>query len=284
VAAPIRRRIGLDGPHHDVTLSYLEWGEAEAARVVVCVHGLTRNAHDFDDLARSLARRGARVIAVDVAGRGHSSWLADPAAYVVPTYAAHLGRLLDLLRLPPVDWVGTSMGGLIGMALAATEAPPLRRLILNDIGPFVPREALLGLKAYLDLDLRFASLAELEAHLRIIHAPFGPLTDDQWRRLARSSARQDRDGWRLRYDPAIRAAYADMSEDDVDLWDLWDAIHLPTFVLRGEQSVLLTASVAQAMAERGPKAEVATVPGVGHAPALMDAAQIATVERWLELA
>ncbi len=278
-----RRRIGLDGPHRGVTLSYLEWGEPDAARVVVCVHGLTRNARDFDDLAAALAERGARVIAVDVAGRGHSSWLAEPTAYVVPTYVAHLARLLDLLRLPPVDWIGTSMGGLIGMALAATEAPPLCRLILNDVGPFVPCDALLGLKAYLDLDLRFASLAELEAHLRTIHAPFGPLTDDQWQRLARSSARRDRDGWRLRYDPAIRAAYADMSQDDVDLWELWDRIRVPTFVLRGENSVILPTAVANAMTERGPTAEVLTVPGVGHAPALMEASQIATIQRWLGL-
>ena len=279
-----RRRLALDGAWRDVTLAYLDWGDPASERVVLCVHGLTRNAHDFDDLAAHLAAAGARVLAVDVAGRGRSSWLADPNAYVVPTYAAHLARFCQLLRLPPVDWVGTSMGGLIGMALAASDAPPLRRLVLNDIGPFVPHDALVGIKAYLDLDLRFASLDDLEAHLRVIHAPFGDLDDAQWRRLARTSARRDRDGWRLRYDPAIRAAYAEMSEGDVDLWELWDRIAVPTFVLRGQTSPILPAGVAAAMAERGPRAEVVTVEGVGHAPALLAADQIATVRRWLDLA
>jgi pimeloyl-ACP methyl ester carboxylesterase len=279
---PVRRRLALDGPFAPVTLGYLEWG-GEGARTVVCVHGLTRNAHDFDALAARLAAAGARVLAFDVAGRGHSSWLRDPAGYTVPTYAGHLLAALRLLGLERVDWVGTSMGGLIGMAIAAAEASPIERLVLNDIGAVIPKTALVGIKTYLDLQPTFATFADLEAHLRVIHAPFGRLTDDQWAALARSSARHDPDGWRLRYDPAIRFAYADLAEDDVDLWGLWDAIDVPTFVLRGAESVVLPAQVADAMRGRGPRAVVETVAGVGHAPALLDEGQITTVARWLDL-
>ncbi|TVQ36367.1 MAG: alpha/beta hydrolase [Geminicoccaceae bacterium] len=280
---PVRRRLALDGAHAEVTLSYLEWGEPDATQVVVCVHGLTRNAHDFDTLAAELAGAGARVLAVDVAGRGHSSWLADPSHYELETYARHLDRFLARLGLSRVDWVGTSMGGLIGMALAATAAPKIRRLILNDVGPFVPKDALALIKAYLELRPTFADFAALEAHLRTIHAPFGKLSDAQWRALARSSARQDPDAWRLRYDPAISEAYGDLAADDVDLSDLWERIRVPTFVLRGAESPLLTEAVAARMATTGPKAVVETVPHVGHAPALMDPQQIAILRRWLEL-
>ncbi|MFW5833359.1 MAG: alpha/beta fold hydrolase, partial [Pseudomonadota bacterium] len=141
-----------------------------------------------------------------------------------------------------------------------------------------------GIKDYLDLQPTFGTFAELEAHLRLIHAPFGPLTDAQWQALARSSARHDPDGWRLRYDPAIRFAYAELAEDDVELWSLWDAIRAPTFVLRGADSIVLPADVAEAMRTRGPKAVVETVVGVGHAPALMDPQQVETVAGWLDLA
>lgn len=280
--APRRHSADLGEAFGNVSLSWLEWGEPTAP-VVFCVHGLTRNAHDFDHLAAALSARGARVIAVDVAGRGRSGWLADPTRYAVPVYAAQLVRLLALLQVPAVDWVGTSMGGLIGMALAAESAVPMRRLILNDVGPFVPKAALAPIGAYLGLDLRFSSLAELEAHLRLIHAPFGPLTDEQWAHLATHSARRTPDGWRLHYDPAIRVPFADAAVADIDLWELWDRIRCPTLVLRGETSGLLTAETAEAMTRRGPHAMLATVPGVGHAPALMADDQIKIVAGWLGL-
>ena len=180
------------------------------------------------------------------------------------------------------------MGGIIGMFLAAQDASEgrsrrLRRLVLNDIGPFVPKSALKQLQSYLGLDLRFDSLVELEKHLRFIHAGFGPLSDAQWRHLAQHSSRETADGWRLLYDPAIRVPYMEIADEDIDMWALWDQIDCPTYVLRGGESPLLTLQTANEMRRRGPKAEVVTIAGVGHAPALMSRDQIFTIERWLGL-
>src|SRR6476619_3289185 len=179
-----RKTVALGADFAELELSYLEHGDPSAARTVVCVHGLTRNAQDFDVMAGLLASRGCRVLAVDVAGRGHSGWLADPSQYDVPVYAAQIARLLDIVGVAEVDWVGTSMGGLIGIVLAASERPPMTRLVINDVGPFVPQAALAQIRAYLGLDLTFKDLAELEAHLRLIHGGFGQLTDAQWQHLA----------------------------------------------------------------------------------------------------
>ncbi|HET6467260.1 MAG TPA: alpha/beta hydrolase, partial [Geminicoccaceae bacterium] len=261
-----RLKVG-DGPD-DPALAWVEWGEPGAARMVVCVHGLTRNARDFDFLARRLAR-SARVLCVDVAGRGGSDWLRDPEQYDVEVYARHLRGWLDRLGLHAVDWVGTSMGGLIGMTVAAAETNPIERLVLNDIGPLVPKAALEPLKLYLGLDLAFEDLAALEQHLRLIHAPFGPLSDAQWRHLAEHSVRRDGNVLRLHYDPQIRVPFLKSSGEDIDLWERFDRIRCPTLVLRGGESTLLPAEAAQAMTERGPRAKLVTFPGIGHAPALM---------------
>ena len=276
------RTLPLDGPFSDIELGYVDWGSPAALRVAVCVHGLTRNARDFDRLARALVERDFRVIAVDVVGRGRSSWLADPKGYVVPNYVGHLARFLELMSLGKVDWIGTSMGGIIGMGLAAAENAPIGRLVLNDIGPFVPREALLGIQSYLGLDLAFASMEEVEQHLRMVHSGFGRLADDEWRHLAEHGSRPDDKGWRLHYDPAIRIPYADLTGDDIDLWAIWDRISCPTLVLRGEESTLLTEATAAEMQRRGPKAKLVVIPEAGHAPALMAAEQIATIVGWLD--
>ena len=273
--------VALDGPHEGVQLGIVEWGEPGARRTVVCVHGLTRNARDFDALAEALAARGARVLAVDVVGRGRSSWLADKRAYTVPTYAAQLARLLELLGLEAVDWVGTSMGGLIGMALAAAPGTRIRRLVLNDVGPFVPRAALEVIRDYVGQDPLFATLEEAEAYLRRVHAPFGRLTDAQWRHLAEHSVRATPEGLRLHYDPGIRVPYEAQATADIELWSVWDAIGAPTLVLRGALSTLLLEETARAMLRRGPECEVLTFPGCGHAPALLEPSQIEPVAAWL---
>lgn len=278
-----QKSLSLGSDFADLELAYLDWGDPAAARSVVCVHGLTRNAHDFDVLAASLAERGCRVLAVDVAGRGRSGWLADPSQYDVPVYAAQFARFLDLLGLRGVDWIGTSMGGLIGMALAAQDAPPMARLVVNDIGPFVASATLAQIRGYLGLDLVFADMAQLEAHLRLIHASFGQLTDAQWRDLARHSSRQAPEGLRLHYDPAIREPFIAAAEGDIDHWALWDRIRCRTLVLHGADSALLTGDVLDVMRNRGPAIEVVTFPGVGHAPALMAPEQIAVIEGWLGL-
>lgn len=273
--------IALDGAYSGIELGYVDWG-GPTHRTVVCVHGLTRNARDFDALAQALAARGLRVIAVDVVGRGRSSWLGDPKDYVVPNYVGHFSRFLALLGLERVDWVGTSMGGIIGMGLAAAEASPIARLVLNDVGPFVPREALMQIQTYLGLDLVFASLEEVERHLRTVHAGFGRLEDREWRHLAEHGSLRKEEGWRLRYDPAIRIPYAELTAADIDLWALWDRISAPTLVLRGAESTLLTEETAEDMRRRGPKARLVTIPGAGHAPALMAADQIEAVASWLD--
>lgn len=278
-----RRFITLDGEFDGLKLGYVEWGDAAAARTVVCVHGLTRNARDFDALAEALARHGGRAIAIDVAGRGASDWLGDPAQYDVAVYARHLGRMLALLGLEAVDWVGTSMGGLIGMRIAAAPGTPIQRLVINDVGPFIAKATMAPIKLYLGLDLAFASIEELERHLRQIHAPFGPLGDAQWRHLAEHSARWTPEGVKLHYDPAIREPFLAWSPDDIDLWDEFDRIACPTLVLRGGDSLLLDALTAERMTRRGPCATLVTFPGIGHAPALMAEDQIGIVRGWLGL-
>jgi pimeloyl-ACP methyl ester carboxylesterase len=278
-----QRSISLGPDFASLELGYLDWGDPAAARTVVCVHGLTRNAHDFDVLAEALAARGCRVLAVDVSGRGRSGWLADPAQYVVPVYAAQVARFLDLLGLSGVDWIGTSMGGLIGMALAAGDRPAMARLVINDIGPFVSHQALGQIRSYLGLDLIFKDLAEVEAHLRLIHASFGRLTDAQWRKLAIDSSRSTPEGLRLHYDPAIRMPFVTGPAEDMDMWALWDRIRCPTFVLHGAQSVLLTADTLAEMQRRGPPLKTVSLPGIGHAPALMAQDQIELIAGWLDL-
>lgn len=260
---------------------YTEWGDPAAERVIVCCHGLTRNGRDFDSLAARLARGSVRVICPDVAGRGRSEWLGDPANYGYPQYMSDMTALIARLGVPQVDWIGTSMGGLIGMFLAAAPNAPIRSLVVNDVGPVLPRAALLRIAEYVGRDESFADLAALEAHLRQIHASFGPLTDAQWGHLVRHGHRYKADGsYGLAYDPGIvvnvRAAIRDW-----DFWASWDGITCPTLVLHGTQSDLLSAEVADAMSKRGPKADLVSFEGIGHAPALMSTDQIEIVAQWL---
>lgn len=264
-----------------VRVAYTEWGDPKNPVSVLCVHGLTRNGRDFDALAEALAP-GARVICPDMPGRGQSGWLADPTLYATPTYLGVLKHLLSTLGVGRVRWVGTSMGGLLGMVSAAAPETILERLVINDIGPYLPQAALQRIAGYLGEDLRFPDRGALETYLRRVHATFGPLTDEQWAHLARHGARADpKGGMRLHYDPQIRAAFAALATKDQELWGLWDAIRCPTLVLRGGESDLLLAPTAEDMRHRGPKARVVTWPGIGHAPALMDPVQIAVVKGFL---
>jgi len=263
-------------------MAYTEWGPPGAERTIVCAHGLTRNGRDFDDLAGSLAAAGARVVCPDVVGRGRSDWLADPAGYGYPRYMSDMAVLLGRLDRERVDWIGTSMGGLLGMMLAAQANSPIRRLVVNDVGPFIPKAALERIAAYLETRRRFADLAEAEAHYRRVYEPFGDLSDAQWRHLTETSVRPaEGGGLTPLYDPGIAQAFAARPREDVDLWPVWDAIGCPTLVLRGADSDLLLADTAAEMGQRGPRAEVVEIPGCGHAPALMDEGQIDAVGAWL---
>lgn len=270
-----------------VRLAWAEWGAEDAARTVVCVHGLTRNARDFDHLAHDLAGAGWRVASVDVPGRGRSEWLRRPEDYAYPFYASALAALIGRLGVQQVDWVGTSMGGLIGLMLAAQPNTPIRRLVLNDIGAFLPKASLERIAQYVGRDPLFGSVDEVEAYLRQVNAPFGPLSDRQWRHLASHSALPAEGGrWRLHYDPAIGKAFTNAPVNDVALWPVWEPIACPVLILRGGDSDLLTRATAEEMTRRGTaaaagKVELREIAGVGHAPALMALDQIALVRDFL---
>ncbi|MDX1711370.1 MAG: alpha/beta hydrolase [Rhodovibrionaceae bacterium] len=258
------------------------WGDPQAPRAVVCLHGLTRNARDFDFLAEALAPR-ARVVALDAVGRGESDWLPEGCEYGYPQYLADVQAVFDRLGLSAVDWVGTSMGGLVGMFLAAQQPEAISRLVINDVGPFIPKAALERIGDYVGADPFFENLDEVRAYFAEVHAPFGPLDDRHIDHMARHGVRADASGsgYRLRYDPRIGEPFQGEDIEDVDLWEVWDAIACPTLVLRGADSDLLLAETAREMAQRGPRAEVVEIPGCGHAPSLMQPDQIEVVKGWL---
>jgi pimeloyl-ACP methyl ester carboxylesterase len=261
--------------------TYWEWPSARSGSdTLIAVHGLTRNGRDFDGVAGALAE-DFRVICPDVVGRGRSERLRDGALYGYPQYLADAAALIARLDVEEVDWLGTSMGGLIGLMLAAQPGTPIRRLILNDVGPFVPKAALERIGGYVGNDPWFESMDELEGYLRRVHAPFGPLTDIEWTHLALWSAQSQPDGgFRLAYDPAIARAFAPPL-NDVDLWSLWDRVACPVLVIRGGLSDLLLRETAVEMVRRKPDTELIEFPDCGHAPALFAADQIAAIRNWL---
>lgn len=270
--------IGLSGCQR---LAYYEWGDTRNDRVVVCVHGLTRNGRDFDALAQHLSPH-FRVVCPDMPGRGKSQWLPNPMDYGYPLYMGIAGALVAQLGVKQIDWVGTSMGGLIGMILASQSGSPVRRLVLNDVGPFIPKKALERIVDYVGKAPKFKDLGEAENYLRQVHASFGPLSEEQWCHLAVHSTRALHDRTlALHYDPAIALALRAVPSQDVDLWALWDSVRSPTLVLRGSDSDLLSFETAKEMMRRGPKVKVVEVQGVGHAPALMEDDQINAIKNWL---
>ena len=278
-------------------VGYWEWnqtGQVDHPHVIVCVHGLTRQGRDFDVLAQALSHH-ARVICPDIAGRGQSDWLADPMAYGVPQYAFDMLVLLTQVHaqypIAQLDWVGTSMGGLIGMAVAGTPdlalPVPIRRLLLNDVGPRLEWSALQRIGTYVGESPRFASVEEGAAWLRVQSADFGPHTDAQWLALSEPMLRPGPEGgFVLHYDPKIAVPMQGMTQEQVVqgealLWNLYDAITAQTLVLRGAKSDLLTAQTVQEMAQRGPKAHSVTLEGVGHAPTLVQPEQVALGKEFL---
>jgi pimeloyl-ACP methyl ester carboxylesterase len=280
--APRRRSVQCVSPKGLHRIAYREWGDARNRDAVVCVHGLTRNGRDFDELARALCGR-YRVVCPDVAGRGDSDRLADPRLYDVPQYVADAVTLIARLDVEAVSWVGTSMGGLIGMALAAQSGSPIARLVLNDVGPVVTLASLQRIATYIGNTQSFPTVEAAEAYVRMVCAPFGPHSDAQWRQLTEAWMKKGDDGaWRPSYDPRLADVYrAALPDKDIELWPLYDAIRCPTLVLRGERSDLLARDTTLEMAARGPKARVVEIKGVGHAPTLMQPDQIALVRDFL---
>jgi pimeloyl-ACP methyl ester carboxylesterase len=259
---------------------YYEWGAADNADVVVCVHGIGRNGRDFDVLADALAPTH-RVLAIDMPGRGQSEWLRDPMDYVTPVYLTTLTALIAASGAAQVAWVGTSMGALLGIVAAAQPGTPVGKLVVNDAGPTVEPAALARIAQYFGTDPRFATYGELASYVRQISAPFGPLTEAQWDHVVRTNARQHADGsFGVGYDPAIAVPFRS-APAPANLWPLWDAIACPTLVLRGAESDLLSHATAMAMASRGPRARVVEFAGIGHAPMLFADDQVATVVDFL---
>lgn len=272
--------LGLNsGGFHKIAL-YVH-GDAKAQSVpVVCVHGLGRTGRDFDRLGERFATTRA-LYAPDMAGRGQSDDLPSAESYAFSQYMADITTIFARIGAPQVDFIGTSMGGLLGMILAAHPQTPIRRLVLNDVGPVVPQAALDRIKSYLTLDLpTFAAFAEYEAFLRKICASFGRLSDADWRHMAEVNFRKTADGkWTLPYDPKILIEV--QSNAALDLWATYDKVKCPTLLIRGAQSDLLTKEIAQEMTERGPRARLVEIEHAGHAPALMNASEIKLIEDFL---
>ena len=272
--------LGSSGFHR---MHYYDWGDPSNPRVLVCIHGLTRQGRDFDFLAQSL-QGDFRVICPDIVGRGLSDWLAAKGDYGYPQYMADVNALIARVTVSAeqeIYWVGTSMGGLLGMLYASRRGNPVRKLVVNDAGTIVPKAALERIAFYVGKDPRFANLEALEAHVRRISAPFGPLDDEQWRHITLHGAKQYADGtWGLGYDPAIALPFQGELAD-VDLSAYWDAIACPTLLLRGAQSDLLLRETALDMTQRGPKAKLVEFQGTGHAPMLMKESEARIVGEFL---
>ena len=278
--------LGSRGLHR---MAYWEWGDPANRRVLVCVHGLTRQGRDFDTLARDLCGSW-RVVCPDVVGRGQSDWLQDPMGYAIPAYLADMVTLLARLDADTVDWVGTSMGGLIGLLVAALPNSPVRRLVLNDVGPVLQAEALARIGSYLGLPVRFKSLEEAADQLWLISQGFGPHSREQWLALTQPQIVPDGQGaFKPHYDPGIAVPFRAITPEmaavgQAGLWQAFDAITCPTLLLRGAESDLLTAETARAMAGRGPRPRVHEFAGVGHAPMLVQEDQRAVVRGFLSVA
>ncbi len=282
--------LGLSGFHK---ISYQDWAdlrssgeiEADPNPPVICVHGLTRNSHDFDKMAARLCRE-RRVVCPDVVGRGQSDWLENAALYENLQYNADMNALIARLDVPEVDWVGTSMGGLIGMMLAASAKSPIRKMVINDVGPYITYSSLSRIGNYVGRSPEFADLEEAETYLREIHAPFAPMSNKDWRDMARFGVRELENGnLALNYDPKIGDPLrAGLTGFDVNLWPLWDMIKCPVLVFRGENSELLTRETAERMVTTGPCAEVIEIKEAGHAPTLNTARQIGMIRDWLDKA
>ncbi|MRX09635.1 alpha/beta fold hydrolase [Pseudoduganella sp. FT25W] len=279
--------LSLAGLHR---MSYKEWGDETNPNVLLCVHGVTRVGDDFDYMARALAS-DYRVICPDIVGRGRSDWLKNPQLYVIPQYVSDivtlLARVLPDGERQSVDWFGTSMGGLIGMGLASLPGNPIRKLILNDIGPVLAPMALQRIGDYVGQDLRFDSFDAGAKFVRDVSLSFGEHSEEEWLKLATDVLRQDKDGkWVRHYDMGLalpfRSATPESAEaDQAMLWAAYDAITCPTLLVRGADSDLLSPETAKLMSERGPKAQLVEIPNVGHAPTFIHDDQIQIAKKFL---
>jgi pimeloyl-ACP methyl ester carboxylesterase len=268
------------------TMVVHDWGDERHANVVICVHGLSRNGRDFDVMADVLAK-DYRVLCPDVPGRGESDWLASADQYVITNYAVAMQAMLIELGVQRYDWIGTSMGGLIGMAMAFSapgQTSAMKRFIINDVGPEIEREALLRIAAYMGRPPTFSSFPALFAATLPAILPFGPLSDEARQHIVRTSCQQRTDGlWEFKTDPNIGAAFVTaVNQPAVDLWPLWKGLTQPTLILRGEQSDLLSEKTLAKMIETRANVQALTVANTGHAPMMWDAPTIAQIQSFLK--
>ncbi|HZZ09234.1 MAG TPA: alpha/beta hydrolase [Paraburkholderia sp.] len=259
-------------------VAYTEWGDPANPRVLLCVHGLTRSGRDFDRLAAQFAGT-YRVVCPDVAGRGLSSWLGNPNLYSVPQYVADMVTVIARLNVETVDWFGTSMGGLIGLGLAGLPDTPIRKMLLNDVGPHLEPAAVQRIGDYLGKPVRFETLQQGIDYAALLAQTFGPLTPQEWREINTPLLREQEGGWQFRYDPRIALPFAATTEEaakagEAALWHALAAFQGPVLVVRGEQSDLLSRDTTAKMVETGRAVSSVEVAGVGHAPAFLSADQI----------
>lgn len=294
---PVLHHVACVDPKGGHRMAYWQWGNARSAHVVLCVHGLTRQGRDFDALAQFLVERAGgnlRVVCPDVVGRGQSDWLKDPNGYQLPQYAADMLALAAQLHaespVEVLDYVGTSMGGLIGIALAGSKDVPLpvpiRHLVINDVGPTLDLAGLQRIGKYVGTSGRFATLQEAADAMWGLSSSFGPHTPEQWLALSRPMLKPDGNGFKLHYDPAIALPFKAITPEmaaagEAFTWAAYDAVRCPTLVLRGAESDLLSHATAEAMTQRGPKARLVEFAGVGHAPTFVDPTQSAVVTGFL---
>lgn len=259
-----------------------EWGDEKNPRVVLCVHGLSRNGRDFDVVADALSK-DFRVLCPDIPGRGQSDWLASENQYSIPTYARFINAMLTEFGVQSYDWIGTSMGGLIGMVMAVTPGSTMRRFVINDIGPVLEIEAIKRIASYVGLAPNFASYPELYAVARTAITTFGPLTEEQCQHMVSTSCWQRADGrWEFNMDPKVGDAFrAGLAAPAADMWPLWLAVKQPTLVLRGVNSDLLSAATLTKMVETHPNALALTIADTGHAPMIFDAPTVSAVCEFL---
>jgi pimeloyl-ACP methyl ester carboxylesterase len=266
-------------------MSYADWGPEDAAETVVCVHGLTRQGRDFDYLARSLANDGYRVVCPDLVGRGASGWMPHVLDYVFPQYCADMAAFLGSLKSPTIHWVGTSLGGLIGMALASMPDSPIASLVVNDIGPAVPPSAAARIGMRLNsAPPRFSSLEHAEHYNRRAFAASGDLTSAQWRHFTLHGVRADgQSGYVAHLDPKVVTAYNWLFYTHTTLWNYWDRLALPVFLIHGEESDFVPGDLVVAMTRRAPQLRTYPIAGTGHMPMLMSDHEIDAVEAFLRL-
>ncbi len=261
---------------------YTEWGESQGRNTIICVHGLTRNARDFDFLAKNLQDR-YRVVCPDIVGRGKSGRFLNPENYTTEQYFADITPLIARLGVEEVGWVGTSMGGVMGMMLASQRNTPIKALVINDVGPELPLEVVTRIGVYASIKMTFQNREEAESFLRMIYEPFGIDSEEQWDHVITHSILKEPDEtYTLSYDPQVAGKLINANPEELVCWDCWEKIRCPVLLLHGAESDILTDEVVARMRETGPPLDYIKISGVGHAPTLMNEKQIGFVRSWLE--